>query len=227
VNNPEDLEKVCSTACDKVRYLEIRDIGAVRDLRSFRGISVEETLFIRGNEYLQSTEGITLKDDARLSLKDNSSLRELEGMSSVKNLQSLTFEGNNELTSLGSLQNLARVGGDESSVLWFWQTSIQDFSALDGIEIKEGTNVLFQTNAQLTTLPQLEGKAAYVTLTNNKRLTDVSGLLGLDKLYQVDVGNNPNLPRCHVEEVVDQLEFYEESNRPIIIQGNGSGDCAN
>lgn len=227
MNRPEDLEKICSSDCDKVKHLGIRDIGAVRDLRSFRGISVENSLWIEDNDHLESTEGLTVSDGAALTIRNNAGLRSLEGMDSVKNVYGLDVIGNKNLKSLGSLQNLKSLDGSDTSTLTFWQTSIRDFSPLDGIEITEGTNVLFQTNAQLTTLPQLEGKAAYVTLTNNKRLTDVSGLLGLDKLYQVDVGNNPNLPRCHVEEVVDQLEFYEESNRPIIIQGNGSGDCAN
>lgn len=226
ISKKEDLQRVCTSQCNKIEIARVTGIPGLRDLRAFQGVTIEDGVYVDRNPNLESTSGLTVTGDIYMRIQGNPKLQDLKGFAAVTETSTFHIEGNKRLKSLGSLQNVDTVTGP----LVFWQTSIQDFSPLDGIQINTDTelhkNVYFEENNGLETLPELRGTALNVTIQDNPNLVDVSGLLSLEKLYQVHLTDNPKLPRCHIEEVVNQLEYFEESERTTDIRNNGSGDCS-
>ena len=140
---------------------------------------------------LVEANGINFDD-----MHDMESLQGLEDLEVVN--KTLYLRQNPKLENLHALRSLRRVG-------------TEDVGQLDIVD-----------NDSLETLQGLESlqEARVVVIEANDRLRSIEALENLQRIQTLHVTGNPNLPRCQIERLVEQLQPDY-----VRIRGNGTGSC--
>lgn len=80
----------------------------------------------------------------------------------------------------------------------------------------QNTRFRLQRNPDLRTVPELRGEATYLTVDDNQKMTDVSGIAGMDKIWgSLTITNNLNVKNCEARRVADQVSYWEMAMRRV------------
>ena len=229
INSVEDLKNICQTKCNTIEDLALREIEGLKNLKAFTGIGITGGASIEDHPDLETTNGLQLEDGAALTVLRNPSLREVVGLGKLTTTVALDFEANPNLEEIHGLENLEEIfSGSENheglSSFRLVGTSVDSLDALDGLEMHQNTAFRLERNPDLRAVPELRGEARYVTVENNEDMTDVSGIAGMDKIWNsLTITDNPNVKNCEARRVADQVSYYEMADRRI--SGNSPEDC--
>ncbi len=128
------------------------------------------SLILANNEQLKEIEFDNLNVVDFISIDNNSSLENLNGMAKIKETVNLSIIQNNKLVSLKGLSNLKSI-----------------FGKLD-----------ISYNNSLVSLFDNLINASGFSISNNPELIDISGLRNINISTNISVVNNPNLSNCSI-----------------------------
>ena len=171
----------------------VTDISGLSQLRKVDGPVLIEEVNLRQLEGLQNIQSIC----GDLTVRD------------CPNLERVGYELGTALRSVRGAIGLSELPRT-SSISWFDNLSI--------LSSGFGSNVVAISN--LDELSRLSGSMAYLTLTGNPRLADISGLDNITTIGELTLTGNSALSDCAISPVCASLEF----GRPAVISRN-TGNC--
>jgi hypothetical protein len=156
----------------RVSGSSITDLSRIAGLRSVDSLEIDSTGLTRlGFDNLEVLREVTIRG--------NTSLRELDGLDDTESLARLEISGNPQLSDLRGLSRVRHVDGD----VRISGTAVRDLTALD-------------------TLADIVGGT--VTVSDNPQLQSVLPLLQLQAIGgSLVVTGNPQLSQCRADDVQD------------------------
>jgi hypothetical protein len=88
----------------------IEDLPALESMDGLRGLQNVDTLWIQGDDKLESLRGLTLKSARELAVRYNDVLKTLDGLDMLGEISTLDFSENPELVSIHALASLHTPG---------------------------------------------------------------------------------------------------------------------
>lgn len=197
-----DCERLQRDSYDECT-LDMRSIASLRDVRevcasscsSLDGFTVNFNEELTNLKFLRGFRG---EISASALIQENAKLTSLEGMEGFTEIYWLHILVNKQLTSLTALSNVENV---------------------DDLYVKD--------NTKLDSFNGLEslGEVNTLRIISNEGLTDIRALANLRRVKRaVHIEDNPNLDRCHIEAVLENVELPSDPTA-IEIKGNGDGSC--
>ena len=234
--------------------LEIEDNDSLIDLDGLSGLRVAPWISIDGNSSLENIDALgnlttplqylnisgtysltkltTMPGSSMvdLTIKNNSSLVDLEGLEGFTSLSNLRLEFNFELSNIEGLLGVEYIGwgqypGCSAGVVSIRRTGLTDLHGLSNAENFWLTELRIERNWKMTCVEGLEGlvgmhyeeslmeggdSPGVIIVSENNILTDLDGLSGLQILDDVNVRVTDNyvLPACEVCDFEDQFTEF-------------------
>lgn len=163
-----------------------------------------------------------------LSVSNSSSLENLHDFEILTGI--VAFEGgfgiydHRSLSSLHGLEQLQRVGGDITFTYLPNLESLEALESLQSVGMNRGRGIQLKELNKLETLHGLESLEEIshsLIIEDNPNLRSIEQLIGLKRVKNIGIVNNPNLPTCQAEALAARLDPPGD----VIISGNGSGSC--
>lgn len=161
----------------------------------------------------------TCRKSNGISVTNSSAVTDLRMLNGLQETYGLTVEDSG-VVSLDGLQDLTRI---ERNLRLQTSSNLRDVSELESLK-QVGQDIYIRDMGGLRSLQGLQSleEVRYLTIELNDSLTSIEALQGLESLEGVTIIDNPKLPTCQAEQLVERLGVADEEVR---IQNNGSGDC--
>jgi hypothetical protein len=176
-------------ALTHVGGLRIANSNLLLDLAGLEGLTaIDSELAILANEKLADISAVShAREIASIYVRENPSLSSLHGLEAVTETSDLNLFRNAKLFDLQGIANLTTVLG---SVEISENASLQSLAPLAHLDSIGGYLTLVG-NPVLATLTGLGGVRAveWLTIENNSKLIDLTGLYSLEKVGITDVGS--------------------------------------
>lgn len=209
-----------------VGHLEIAENPILENLDGLSSLTaIGGSLEIRENTALQNLDGLSSLASVGYSLlepvcesivvRDNPSLMNINGLSGISRAEcDISIQTNPALENLDGLSGLVSIGGD---LAIYENTSLADISGLSGVRevgyAFVGIGIADSLISDVDALSSVE-KAGDLTLTNNKLLSDCSGVLTLvDAVddYEPGPGSGPAPDLEQVYQIWDLDSIWENA----------------
>ena len=183
ITDNEGLEVI--DAFDKVNSKVI--IENNKNLESITGLAKSSDIAVRNNESLSSITGFNETTDvSRIELDNNPLLADVSGFSSLEFLRFLDLKDLPALTDLSPFSGMTEV----SDVATIDNIGARSFAAFEGVYIRN-LYVVNYPDAELTGSDNLE--LGSLTVTDNPKVTTISGFNSVNLVYGLEVTDNPEL----------------------------------
>lgn len=194
INGIENLKLITSLA--------ISNNPKLQNLNGIESINILESLLISGDfDINQLTKNTNLKSIASLTIS-NTKIQDLEAISSLQSLTSLTISNNNNLLSLKGIEKLARLDNLEIS-------NNPQLSSIEEIEnLKAVASLTISKNDNLRSLRGIETIKSITVLKvfDMKSLTNFNRIKKLSKLKELTLYNIPTVDNKTTNDVLYKLK---------------------
>lgn len=218
-----DFYELCQTPCKTAGHLRIINVDGLQSLRPLTGFETIDAVHLSELPQLRSLAGLETVETLKvLGIRGEVGLKSLEGLRDVTSVWNLEIEAAGQLKSFRGLETVREIG----TVKITGNPSLTSVSALSDVKRREGQRmfVWISGNPKLRRIDAL-GKVREVetlTISGNKRLESLEGLMGLEKVKsKLVIRDNPELGRCEIEAFLDGLETGEY----VTIENNHPADC--
>jgi hypothetical protein len=177
-SNPhlENLLPLSNLSGDKLAHLVISKNKELLDLKGLEGITGLEQLFIEGNTYLTTLEGLDnlVVAEGNITIWRNSSLLNLNALANLQSVgAAFTIEQNDKLSDLSALANL----GPCRDLHVLTNASLLDLSGLENISgLRDLTIAQNNGLKNLDAFSSLTSISGELTVRGNPALTDCCGI---------------------------------------------------
>ncbi|MEZ4955022.1 MAG: hypothetical protein R2825_15760, partial [Saprospiraceae bacterium] len=177
-SNPhlENLLPLSNLSGDKLAHLVISKNKELLDLKGLEGITGLEQLFIEGNTYLTTLEGLDnlVVAEGNITIWRNSSLLNLNALANLQSVgAAFTIEQNDKLSDLSALANL----GPCRDLHVLTNASLLDLSGLENLSgLRDLTIAQNNGLKNLDAFSSLTSISGELTVRGNPALTDCCGI---------------------------------------------------
>jgi len=220
-------------ALNHIQHIEgdlvILDVAGREDLSALSGLeSINGYVMLEDNPDLTDFTGLdSMTNLAWLRAKSNPKLRTVGPFPNAKALAALDLHDNPVLEEVVGLEGVTEL---ESSLFIEHCPSLTSLAGLENVE-KTRSVIIHDTGLQsLADLAALEEVSMQIRVEDNAnfRAFDMPSLQHLNPRSPVSaslhVTNNPKLPSCEVDDLIEQIDFEGKS---LNVEGNtGEGDCS-
>ena len=229
ITNVRELVSVCEDACEQVYRLSFGDLRELRELTGFSWLKrVEGDLYIRGLRSVHTLQGFdSLEFASAVVLEDNFALKTIDGFGSLREVNHLKLSSMDGIDSIQAFDNLEYLGpaddlGDYN--LGFFLDGMNGITHLEGLhKVREAGFVVIRNNKNLETIDIMESveEVRSLAIVHSPKVASLGEWPNLRRVHQgIQIEGAPNLRRCEVEALIDQLE-----ERPPTVQLSGLSDA--
>ncbi|WP_158542616.1 hypothetical protein [Lujinxingia litoralis] len=188
---------------------------------------VEVSLNISGLRNVHTLRGFdNLEFSNVVVLENNFRLKTIEGFGALKEVNYLELEQMDGIDTIQAFDNLEFMGpaGDFSDSFGFFLTSMDGIIHLEGLhKVREAGIVAIQYNENLESIDIMDSveEIRSLSIRDNPKLSSLGEWPNLRRAHWgIEVHDTPNLRRCEVEALIDQLE-----ERPENVELSGLSDA--
>ncbi|RDV37608.1 hypothetical protein DV096_13980 [Bradymonadaceae bacterium TMQ3] len=229
VNNVEELAQVCEDACEEVYRLSFADLRELEELTGFSWLKrVEAVLYIRSLRSAHTLRGFdNLEYASSVVLERNFSLNTIDAFGSLREVNHLKLSLMDGIDSIQAFDHLEYLGpaddlGDDN--LGFFLDGMNGITHLEGLhKVREAGFVVIRYNKNLESIDIMESveEVRSLAIVHNPKVASLGEWPNLRRVHQgIQIEGAPNLRRCEVEALIDQLE-----ERPPTVELSGLSDA--
>jgi hypothetical protein len=219
ITKAEDFAPFCNSPCSQVEHISIlptqntSERYLILSLRPLKNIIKIQVLNIRRTHLTHVDDLSKLRIiDGAISIENNPFLKNLEGLSNAEiRVRSVFVESNRDLKSLVGLRNIVDKEPEKNS----FDMRLTNNPSLESLEGLRGPSTMRSFTLQEVRSERLESLKGleWLESVEGLQVRQIQGLKTLDGLQNVRVisdrlvvGGNLNLPFCHIERLLGQLE---------------------
>ncbi len=196
---------------------------------------IGKSLIVRSNNLLLNLGG--LFDLAAIgqgvNIANNQSMTGIDGLNSLISIDSLLIQGNNNLSSIAGLENLTTV---HKLIRLGDLKALSSFMGLNSLEQTGNFSIINCNNFDLRGLASLRNIAGNLSLSNCKRMNNLSGIENLESIDKLSISYNDSLENlntsslrslsslsitnCPLLKDLDGLQFLDTIHKDLTIASN-------
>ena len=207
--------------------LRIEDNGSLQNIDGLSGITaVSNQLKISNNAQLLHVNGLSgvTTVNNELTISNNAQLQQIDGLSGLgSNITTIGITQNPSLTSISGLAGLTGSNIDING------NGIVTLNGLNNLTTVSNLSVMNNPALQhMDDVAALERVTSTLLVRGNASLQRVSGMTALSRVGSTfRVSDNPVLPLCDVQILIDQVQSREGFGFSIITTGNDPDGVCN
>ncbi|RVU45709.1 hypothetical protein EA187_08050 [Lujinxingia sediminis] len=229
IETADDLEAYCEDACEQVYRLYFYDLREVAELTGFSWLKrVEGNLNISGLRSVHTLQGFdNLEYSNSIIIENNFSLNAIDAFGSLREVNHLKLSSMDGIDSIQAFDHLEYLGpaddlGDDN--LGFFLDGMNGITHLEGLhKVREAGFVVIRYNKNLESIDIMESveEVRSLAIVHNPKVASLGEWPNLRRVHQgIQIEGAPNLRRCEVEALIDQLE-----ERPPTVELSGLSDA--